>query len=326
VLTAPDLRGLYAIIPTPAKPGADRIDAVDTVDLVESARLVNALIDDGASGLIALGTTGECATLTPDEYDGFVKCIMSVVAKRIPVFVGCTTLGGHETVRRIAQARELGAEGVLVGLPMWQPCTVDMAVEYYRALSEMFPTVALMVYANARAFRFDFSDPEFWRRLVDAAPTAMSAKFSSPNVLLKLREASRGQIHFLPHDDAVTSFAKIAPESTTACWATAASMGPSPSLAVIGAILAGDMVRADSVAADIAWANEPVNALLENPELFASYNIQVEKLRINAAGYTNCGPIRPPYAVVPDHIVRSSEENGRRWKTISAKYASLAVS
>lgn len=326
MLTASDLRGLYAIIPTPAKANADRLDAVDTVDIAESERLVNKLVNDGANGLIALGTTGECATLTPDEYDAFVACVLRVVAKRIPVFIGCSALGGHESVRRIARARDLGADGVLVGLPMWQPCTVDMAVEFYRAISEMFPAVPLMIYANARAFRFNFSDPEFWRRLVDAVPTAMSAKFSNPGILLKLREASRGKIHFLPHDDAVTSFAKIAPESTTACWATAASMGPAPSLAVIDAILAGDMVRAQSVAADIAWANEPVNAIFENAELFASYNIQVEKLRINAAGYTNSGPVRPPYAVVPDDIVKSSEENGRRWKTISAKYTSLPVS
>ncbi len=321
-----DLRGLYAIIPTPAKPGADRMDAVDTVDLEETERLVHRLIADGTSGLIALGTTGECATLTPAEYDGFVKCVLSVVAKRVPTFIGCTALGAHEAVRRIAAARALGADGVLLGMPMWQPCTVDMAVEYYRAVAEMFPTMPIMVYANARAFRFNFSDPEFWSRLVETAPTAMSAKFSNPKVLLKLREASRGRIHFLPHDDAVTSFAKIAPDSTTACWATAASMGPAPSLAVINAILARDWERAEAIAADIAWASEPVNALIENAELFASYNIQVEKLRINAAGYTNCGPVRPPYAVVPADIVRDSEECGQRWKTLCAKYASVTVS
>jgi dihydrodipicolinate synthase/N-acetylneuraminate lyase len=209
---------------------------------------------------------------------------------------------------------------------MWQPCTLEMAVEYYRAIAEMFPAMPIMVYANARAFRFNFSDPEFWRRLVEAAPTAMAAKFSNPKALLALREASAGRIHFLPHDDAVTAFAKLSPDSTTACWATAASMGPAPSLAVINAILARDWQRAETIATDIAWASEPINGLIENAELFASYNIQVEKLRINAAGYTNCGPVRPPYAVVPDDIRRNSEECGRRWKTLCAKYAALAVS
>jgi trans-o-hydroxybenzylidenepyruvate hydratase-aldolase len=326
VLNASDLRGLYTIIPTPAKAGADRIDAVDTVDLAETRRLVEQLIADGTNGLIALGTTGECATLTPEEYDGFVDRVLTVVARRVPVFMGVTAPGAHEAARRIALVRDRGADGVLLGMPNWQPLTLDMAVEYYRSISAMFPSVPIMVYANARAFRFNFSNPEFWARVADAAPTVMAAKFSNPNVLLALQEATRGKVHFLPHDDAVTSFAKIAPETTTACWATAASMGPQPSLAVINAILARDWPRAEAVAADIAWANAPVNDLIENPELMASYNIQLEKTRMNAAGYCNAGPIRPPYNVVPDDIVRNAEENGRRWKTLCAKYADVPVS
>ena len=141
------------------------------------------MIDDGAHGLIALGTTGECATVTPSEYEAFVECVLETVAKRVPTFIGCTALGAHEAVRRIGFAQDLGADGVLLGMPMWQPCTTDMAVEYYRAVSEMFPQMPVMVYANARAFRFNFSDPAFWRRLVDVAPTMMSAKFSNPKVL-----------------------------------------------------------------------------------------------------------------------------------------------
>jgi trans-o-hydroxybenzylidenepyruvate hydratase-aldolase len=325
VLTPTDLRGLYAIIPTPAKAGADKMGAVDTVDLEESERLVNRLIADGTNGLIALGTTGECATLTPTEYDQFVSCVVRTVAKRVPTFIGCTALGAHEAVRRIGEVQALGADGILLGLPMWQPCTVDMAIEYYRAVAEMFPKLAIMVYANARAFRFNFSDAEFWRKVVPAAPTVMSAKFSNASVLLTLQEASRGRVHFLPIDEGVMAFARIAPETSTACWATAASMAPAPSLAVINAILARDWERADKIAADITWASEPINPLVENADLFASYNIQVEKIRINAADYTDCGPVRPPYAVVPDDIRQSSEECGRRWRTIHDKYTTLTV-
>ena len=58
MLRPTDLRGVYAIIPTPAKDGADRWDAVDTVDLAETERVVNRLIGDGVSGLIVLGTAG----------------------------------------------------------------------------------------------------------------------------------------------------------------------------------------------------------------------------------------------------------------------------
>ena len=67
MITAKDLRGVLAIMPTPAKPGADRLDATDTVDLDETARLVESLVRDGATGIMALGTMGECATTSQSD-------------------------------------------------------------------------------------------------------------------------------------------------------------------------------------------------------------------------------------------------------------------
>ena len=53
--------------------------------------------------------------------------------------------------------------------------------------------------------------------------------------------------------------------------------------------------------------------LLAKPEIFASYNIQFEKIRIETAGYCNPGPIRPPYNVIPDEYAEAARECGRRW-------------
>jgi len=141
------LRGLYAIIPTPARAGAERWDATDTVDLDETARLVQRLIADGAGGLIALGTTGECATLTGTEYEAFADCVLRTNDGRVPAFIGATALGLHEVVRRLRFVRAGGATGTLLGLPMWQPCTLDMAIGYYAMVAEAFPDLEVMVYA-----------------------------------------------------------------------------------------------------------------------------------------------------------------------------------
>ncbi len=324
MLAPNDLRGMYAIIATPAKPGAERWDATNTVDLDETERLVNRLIADGATGLIALGTTGECATLIREDYEAFVECLLATVNKRIPTFIGTTALGLHEAVRRLRFVQERGADGTLLGLPMWQPCTVDMAVDYYATVSAAFPGLALMVYANSRAFRFDYT-PEFWGKVVAKAPTVMSAKFSNAKTLLACLEASSGRVHFLPNEGAVLRFAELSPDTTTACWATAASMGPQPAVALMDAILAKDWARAKAVDADLKWASEPVEPLIGNADLFASYNIQVEKIRIDAAGYSKAGPIRPPYNVVPDDIASASRECGRRWSEIVRKYAPVTT-
>lgn len=130
MLTAKDLRGVVAIMPTPAREGADRPDAVNTVNLEETARLAESLIRDGAAAIMALGTMGECATLSQSDYEAFVDCLLTTVRSRIPTFVGSTALGTHEIARRIRFLRERGATGTLLGIPMWQPATVDMAVKF----------------------------------------------------------------------------------------------------------------------------------------------------------------------------------------------------
>jgi dihydrodipicolinate synthase/N-acetylneuraminate lyase len=315
-----DLRGVYAIIPTPAKAGADRCDALDTVDLVETERVVNRLIADGVHGLMVLGTTGECATVTGQEYEAFVDCVLATVGKRIPTFIGTTALGTHEVVRRTRFAAERGADGILLGLPMWQPLTIDMAVEYYRGISETFPRLALMVYGNGRAFRFSFP-PEFWQRVIEVAPTLIAAKYSRPKALLEALAAANGRVHFMPHDGGVAKFAELSPATTTACWSTAASMGPGPVLEQMRALLANDADALRTIAADLAWAREPIAEITGDPDLFATYNIQLEKIRIEAAGYCKAGPIRPPYNVMPERYAESARENARRWRQLCQKYA-----
>jgi trans-o-hydroxybenzylidenepyruvate hydratase-aldolase len=324
MLTANDFHGLWAIIPTPSKANADRADAVDTVDLDETARVVEQLIADGSDGLIVLGTTGECATLTRDEYEGFVDTVLATVAKRIPTFVGTTALGTHEVVYRTRFAQERGADGILLGLPMWQPLTVAMAVEYYRSVGELFPDLAIQVYGNPRAFRFAFP-PEFWAAVVEAVPTITSAKYSRPKALLESQAAARGRVHFLPNDGGVMKFVDLAPETTTACWSTAASMGPEPALAQIRAIQANDLERARAIAKDLAWTREPIAPITADPEVFASYNIQLEKTRIALAGYCNAGPLRPPYNFFPPEYLALFQENASRWRQLCERYAKVAA-
>src|SRR5262245_9157785 len=321
MLSASDIRGVYAIIPTPAKDGADRCDAINTVDLAETERVVNRLIADGVNGLMVLGTTGECATVTTPEYEAFVDCVLATVRRRIPTIVGTTALGTHEVVQRTRFAAERGADGILLGLPMWQPLTVDMAVEYYRGISEAFPRLAIMVYGNGRAFRFSFP-PDFWSRVVEVAPSLVAAKYSRPKTLLDSLAASKGRVHFLPHDGAMSRFAELSPATTRACWSTAASMGPEPVLAQTRALLSNDTEAMRRIAADLAWAREPIAEITGDAELFATYNIQMEKIRIQAAGYCKAGPIRPPYNVMPERYAQCARENARRWRQLCEKYAS----
>jgi dihydrodipicolinate synthase/N-acetylneuraminate lyase len=320
MISAKELRGVLAIMPTPAKEGADRLDATNTVDLDETARLAESLVRDGATGIMALGTMGECATTSPNDYEGYVDCLLKTVRGRIPTFVGTTALGGHEIARRIKFVKGLGATGTLLGVPMWQPATLDMAVKFYADVAQTFPDFPIMVYANARAFRFPFG-VDFWRAVVDKAPTVMSAKFSSKAILKEAVDASRGRVNFVPPVGLAYEFAQISPASQTTCWMPA--VGPHVGAALMKALAAGDARQARAVADDIAWANEPHHAITGSQEVFASYNIQMEKILMSASGYCKTGPIRPPYNVMPEDFRKAATEGGQRYAQLREKYSKL---
>jgi dihydrodipicolinate synthase/N-acetylneuraminate lyase len=319
VLTASDMHGLYGIIATPSTKDADRWDAVDTINLEETERLTNKLIADGVGGLIVLGTTGECATVTEDEYKAFVDCFLSTVNGRVPTIVGATAMGTHQIVSRLRFAQERGASGTLLGLPMWQPCTGEMALSFYETISEAFPDLGIMVYGNPNAFRYDFPT-EFWAELVKRAPTAMSAKFGSPVNYRELLDATNGRINFLPMDLFAYPMACISQETVTACWATAAGMGPQPLVKLIDAIRANDMDQAKLLTEELGHACETFLSPATFA-VFAHYNIQLEKIRIQAAGYCDPGPIRPPYNVIPEDMAEGARECGRRWAGLVEKYS-----
>jgi trans-o-hydroxybenzylidenepyruvate hydratase-aldolase len=203
---------------------------------------------------------------------------------------------------------------------MWQPATLDMAVKFYASVSETFPSFPIMVYANARAFRFAF-DLEFWKRIPESAPTVMSAKFSNKVILRDVIAVTQRRVNFVPPISLAYEFAKLSPETATTCWIPA--VGPQPAIALMKALAAGNSQQAKAVADDIAWALEPHHVITGSQDIFASYNIQLEKISMGASGYCKPGPIRPPYNVMPEDFARAAAETGQRFAKLREKYSRL---
>jgi hypothetical protein len=156
------------------------------------------------------------------------------------------------------------------------------------------------------------------------APTVIAAKHSRPAGLAELIAASGARINFVPHEMSVAKFYELSPDTTTACWATSAAMGPAPAKAMIDAILNRDAAAIDTLSQAIAWSSEPIKPIISDPEVFACYNIQLEKIRINAAGYCQGGPMRPPYDHMPPDFRAAAEECGRRWAKLCEYHLSGA--
>lgn len=114
-----DLHGLWVPIITP-------LDEHGDVDTNALDRLARRLLADGCSGLVALGTTGEPATLTRSEKDQVIETCATVCAEMDrQLIVGA---GSNCTRSAIEEARQVAER--------WNPAALLVVVPYYTRPSE----------------------------------------------------------------------------------------------------------------------------------------------------------------------------------------------
>jgi len=318
MLTAKDIRGVCVMIPTPCKPGCDGWDATESVDLDETARMIEALIQGGVGNIAACGTTGECAALLWEEKRAFVDTIAQVNRKRVPVFAGATALGTKEVVRQMRGLKDIGADGAFVGLPLWQTPTLENSVRFFADLSEAVPDVPVMIYSNSMFFKSNFPTP-FWQGVAKNAPTVITTKvtYGIGTLLDDIRVAGQ-RINFMPGQNNVYAAYKMLRAKVTAIWSTSAAMGPEPVVALMNAILRDDETKVDQI-----WEEMRTVPSFMPPgraEEFPKYNAQSEKWRFNASGYVKCGPSRAPYQDLPDAWKKQAEQHGQGWAELRKKY------
>jgi dihydrodipicolinate synthase/N-acetylneuraminate lyase len=323
-VSGPDMRGVMAYPPTPALPGAERVDAVDTVDLDEAERMIRSLIADGVDSIALNGTLGEMATLTLGEWKAFAGCVAETIRDidpDFPVFIGATTLNTRDTVSRMRYLADLGITGTLLGRPMWGEMVPPVIERFYRDVATAVPELAIVVYDNTAAFR-GIIPRSVYKTLVEL-PQVVAVKY-----------AGGASVGFRYHNDMAhtgasfplmpietdwfPAWAMYGEELVGMAWSSTTAMGPAPVLALRDALREGRTEDARWLTERLRWAHEPFLVGQDFAE-FAKYNVPLEKIRVNAAGYINVGKCRPPYTedLVPEEHVQTSLEHVERYKQIS---------
>lgn len=314
-----DIQGIFAIMPTPATDDAYDWRSTNTVDLDETVRAANALVDGGVSAIMTTGTFGEASTLTWTEHLQFAAAVVEAVAGRVPVLLGPTTLNTRDTIARGRAFRDLGASGFLLGRPMWCEMEDATIIRFYADVAEALPEMAIVAYDNPAAFKGKLS-PDAYAGLA-RIPQVVAAKYTIIGDQFPADlAATAGNMRLMPIDEDWLRAWTIDPTSSAACWSAAASCGPAPVVALRDALLANDLTTAQEVTQLIQEACTP---LFPDGDFatFAKYNIGIDKAWMDAAGFIKAGPPRPPYHVVPDAYMVSAQEAGHRWRALHDRFS-----
>lgn len=108
----------------------------DKVDVKALCEIVERQIASDVDALVALGTTGEPATLTEEEKKQVVNVCIKQTRGRVPVIVGAGSNSTRHAIETCRMAQNLGADGLLVVTPYYNKCTQEGLVEHYGAIAD----------------------------------------------------------------------------------------------------------------------------------------------------------------------------------------------
>ena len=156
------IKGSIPALVTPFKNGALDLDTLKS--------LVEWHIDQGSTGLVPVGTTGESPTLSHEEHETVVEEVVRAAAGRVPVIAGAGSNNTVEGIRLIRHAERVGADAALVVTPYYNKPTQAGLIAHYTALHDCC-TLPIIIY-NIPG-----------RSVVDMSPETMGVLAKLPRII-----------------------------------------------------------------------------------------------------------------------------------------------
>jgi len=121
-------KGMATALVTPMTPhGVD----YDTFD-----RFIDFQLENGINALVAVGTTGESATLSPEERKAVIRHTVKRVDGRVPVIAGVGTNNTEHVLDFARSACDDGADALLAVTPYYNKATQGGLIKHYTAVAD----------------------------------------------------------------------------------------------------------------------------------------------------------------------------------------------
>ena len=99
-------------------------------------KLIHFHIENGTSGLVPAGTTGESPTLSHDEHQKVIDLCIKESNGKIPVIAGTGSNSTEEAISLTSHAEKAGANGALIVTPYYNKPTQEGLYQHYKAIND----------------------------------------------------------------------------------------------------------------------------------------------------------------------------------------------
>lgn len=189
------LDGIFTALVTPLKNG--------TVDLGALSRLVDRQLEAGVQGLVVCGTTGEGATLTPDERRLAIDGVVKRAQGKALIIIGTSHVAAWGAVDAVRVAADLGADAAMVTCPAYLRPSQDGIAGHFKAIADQ-SALPIVLYNVPSRTASDIR-PETVARL--ASHERITAIKEASGSILRIQQviaAGGASISVLAGDDPIT--------------------------------------------------------------------------------------------------------------------------
>ena len=133
-----------------ATPMVAGVGAETAVDDEALRRLIEFHIDNGTDAIVAVGTTGESATLTEREHCALIRRAVELVDGRVPVIAGTGANSTLEAINLTQCAADAGADACLLVTPYYNKPTQDGLYLHFKAVADAVAIPQILYNVPAR--------------------------------------------------------------------------------------------------------------------------------------------------------------------------------
>ena len=111
------------------------MNADGSVDWENLDRLVDFHVKEGTDAIVAVGTTGESATLETDEHVAVIERVVKTAAGRRPVIAGTGANNTSEAIELTQEAKRVGADACLLVTPYYNKPPQRGIIKHHEAVA-----------------------------------------------------------------------------------------------------------------------------------------------------------------------------------------------
>ncbi len=106
------------------------------IDFETLDELIDFQLDNGIDGIVPVGTTGECPTLSHEEHKQVIETVVKVVRGKVPVIAGAGSNSTAEAIELAAFSKKVGADATLQVDPYYNKPTQEGFYQHFKAVAE----------------------------------------------------------------------------------------------------------------------------------------------------------------------------------------------